>query len=60
LVKPRVILVTASLAVGALLGAVATTLISDEGSATPSPATETTVPVQHVCSSRVPADCTGP
>jgi len=59
-VKPRVFIATTSLAFGVLLGAVVTTLVSDDGAASPSPPTEATAPVQHVCSSRVPTDCTGP
>jgi len=59
-VKPQLIIATTALAFGSLLGAVATTLIADGGSAAPSPTTEPTASVQHVCSSRVPTDCTGP
>jgi hypothetical protein len=55
-----VFIATTSLAFGVLLGAVVTTLVSDDGAASPSPPTEATAPVQHVCSSRVPTDCTGP
>ena len=60
--KLRVIIVATSLSFGALLGAVATTLISDEGSASRPPTAEasTTAPPQHVCSSRAPTDCAGP
>jgi hypothetical protein len=61
--KLRVIIVATSLAFGALLGAVATTLISDEGSASRPPTAETssaTAAVHHACSSRVPTDCAGP
>jgi hypothetical protein len=61
--KPRVIIVATSLAVGSLIGGLATTLISDEGSASRPPAAETsstTAPLQHACSSRVPTDCAGP
>jgi hypothetical protein len=61
--KPRVIIVATSLAIGSLLGAVATTLISDEGSAGRPPTAETsstTAHLQHACSSMVPTDCAGP
>ena len=61
--KPRLIIAATAFAIGSLLGAVATTLISDEGSAS-RPATAetsaTTAPMHHACSSRVPTDCAGP
>ncbi len=61
--RARVLLVAASLTVGSLLGAGATTLVSDEGSASHPVTAEspsTVASQRHVCSSRVPTDCSGP
>src|SRR4029453_4065348 len=51
-VKPRMFIASPSLAFGVLLGAVVTTLVSDDGAARPSPPTEATAPLQPVCSAR--------
>jgi hypothetical protein len=61
--RSRVLLVAASVTVGSLLGAGATAFLSDDGSASRPLTAEnpsTMAPQHHVCSSRVPTDCSGP